>query len=240
MLVAPVPFWFVFRPAYWLFNREDHVAEWATCLAYLAVTVIALLVGRHLWRRQRRVEAALYLVLAVGAFGIAGEEISWGQRLLGISGPSALVEANQQNEMNLHNLLTQYPLEGAYIIAGLLGAFGLRRLAPRIPRLRDHPWLFAPPAQLGPWFLPVVVYYGYIGYVDPIVDATAGEEYTLGTIDRLQEGTELSLAIGVLAFLVAVLLRIRAGGLTGADPVSLAEVEAEVPSDATSESPLRP
>jgi type IV secretory pathway VirB2 component (pilin) len=33
-----------------------------------------------------------------------GEELSWGQRLLGFTGPEALAEHNRQHEFNVHNL----------------------------------------------------------------------------------------------------------------------------------------
>jgi hypothetical protein len=213
LLMVPVLPWYVYRRGYWWLNKEDHLSEWATFAAYIAALVLAVMVGRLLWRSQLRIEAAIYGGLVVFFFGVAGEEISWGQRILGLKGPSTLVDANQQHEMNVHNLLTKYPLEGAYILVGLMGAFGLRWLVPRIPRLRDRPWLFAPPAQLAPWFLAVVVYYGWFDYVDPIVDAVAGRSYTWGSVERLQEVAELSLGCGFLLFVVAVLLRLRAGGL---------------------------
>ena len=37
-------------------------------------------------------------------FVAAGEELSWGQRLLGLQTPPALQEINAQDEINLHNL----------------------------------------------------------------------------------------------------------------------------------------
>jgi len=40
---------------------------------------------------------------ALFLFG-AGEEISWGQRILGIETPSYFLEENRQQEMNIHNL----------------------------------------------------------------------------------------------------------------------------------------
>ena len=37
-------------------------------------------------------------------FVFFGEEISWGQRILGFGSPEAVAAANVQNEFNLHNL----------------------------------------------------------------------------------------------------------------------------------------
>ena len=46
----------------------------------------------------------LYLGMALIFFFGAGEEISWGQRILGFQTPEALSEVNRQEEFNLHNL----------------------------------------------------------------------------------------------------------------------------------------
>lgn len=45
-----------------------------------------------------------YLLLGLLFFFIAGEEISWGQRIFGIETPEAIESSNIQKEMNLHNL----------------------------------------------------------------------------------------------------------------------------------------
>lgn len=41
---------------------------------------------------------------AVGAFYVAGEEISWGQHIFGWSTPEVFGRVNDQNETNLHNI----------------------------------------------------------------------------------------------------------------------------------------
>ncbi len=68
---------------------------------------------------------ASYLLLA--AFFVfvlaAGEEISWGQRILGISTPENLAEVNTQGEINLHNNKAIWPfVYWGYFVVGLLGA----------------------------------------------------------------------------------------------------------------------
>lgn len=45
-----------------------------------------------------------YLLLALLFVVCFGEEISWGQRLFGFSGPEVITESNFQGEFNLHNL----------------------------------------------------------------------------------------------------------------------------------------
>lgn len=45
-----------------------------------------------------------HLLLGLLCFLAAGEEISWGQRILSIETPEAIAELNMQKEINLHNL----------------------------------------------------------------------------------------------------------------------------------------
>ena len=46
----------------------------------------------------------VYLGMALIFFFGAGEEISWGQRILGFQTPESLSQVNKQEEFNLHNL----------------------------------------------------------------------------------------------------------------------------------------
>lgn len=55
---------------------------------------------RYILRRNRNI---FLLLLALFFFFCAGEEISWGQRILGIGTPERLEEVNAQKELNLHN-----------------------------------------------------------------------------------------------------------------------------------------
>jgi len=108
---------------------EDGVVEYTTALCYLiAATLFAWLVLRGRWGR------GWFLLLAVGFFLVMGEEISWGQRLLGFSTPSAIEQSNVQQELTLHNL------EGLQDNARLLGVvlFTLLYLALPIARGRDN------------------------------------------------------------------------------------------------------
>ncbi len=55
-------------------------------------------------RRPPRLLQASLLALAILFFVGFGEEISWGQRFLGIETPSNIKEASSQDEINFHNL----------------------------------------------------------------------------------------------------------------------------------------
>jgi hypothetical protein len=136
----------------WL-TKEDGPFEYVGALGLLVTCVLFLLGYRHLrradpegvtgvWRRRSLVVLALVFL-----FG-AGEEISWGQRLLGIATPEGLAGNNVQGEINVHNLAPvtgqsyQLFLAGWYtfiLLIPLLAALHepsrarLRRLVPIVP-----------------------------------------------------------------------------------------------------------
>lgn len=189
--------------AYLFGTGEDGPMEWATVVAYVAAIPFAVLLARR-WRRVRmRFAAAAYLLLAVGFLFVAGEEISWGQRVLGFGGPEAVVERNLQGEVNIHNLLGRYALHGVYIVIGLWG-LGLGRVVTRLVPWLHPARLYAPGRELFWWFLPVVAYYVYVDYLGPAISPLAPGYSDLadGPL-RFQEVVECILAIGLLLFVVS-------------------------------------
>jgi hypothetical protein len=78
-------------------NDEDGFIESFTAISFFLTAVIFLI----LFIRTRAV-ILLFFVLAF-IFG-AGEEISWGQRLIGFETPESIESVNAQREFNLHNL----------------------------------------------------------------------------------------------------------------------------------------
>ncbi|MGP1386244.1 MAG: hypothetical protein ACTS2F_21975 [Thainema sp.] len=82
---------------------EDGWFEGGSAVLY-GFAAIACLMGlrqprspRSLWRVWCLLFATLFLV-------VAGEEISWGQRIWGIATPSSLESVNVQQELNFHNI----------------------------------------------------------------------------------------------------------------------------------------
>ena len=94
----------LYRPLYRVIINEDALVEWAQLLVLVALVPMGLALAVRLWRRQERMFAALFTIAAIGAFFIAGEEISWGQRILGLATPGDLADINQQGETNVHNI----------------------------------------------------------------------------------------------------------------------------------------
>jgi hypothetical protein len=91
--------------ATWLI-REEHPVELLGALSLLASSIACLVLwgrtrGDVRWPKLRRLS-----LLALGAlffFGF-GEELSWGERILGFAPPESLSEANRQDEATVHNL----------------------------------------------------------------------------------------------------------------------------------------
>jgi hypothetical protein len=85
---------------------EDGPFEWLGAMSLLVGSVLVVLALRRLRARGRagRLKTLSYIALALMLFVAAGEEISWGQRVLGIETPEAVREVNAQGETNLHNL----------------------------------------------------------------------------------------------------------------------------------------
>lgn len=89
------------------FVAEDGFLESITSLSLFCVMLICA--NRIL--KLRRIRSLLFLsmtgfIALVGLFG-AGEEISWGQRIIGWQSPEYFLEHNKQEETGLHNLVVE-------------------------------------------------------------------------------------------------------------------------------------
>jgi len=201
-----------FANDHWLerLTEEDGVVEWLQVVALaIAVGAYLMLTRRH-WRGDRRLTAVMSIAVALGAVVIIGEELSWGQRILGLVTPPALDALNEQGEANLHNIryvaTTSRLLQFTVVGYGLLGP--LLTLLPGVPRrLTDS--FFLPPLALMGFFLGPFVYWIVRIPVEPT-----------STIFRLSEITELSAYSGLAALGLLSLWRLRGGsvGTAGNDP----------------------
>nr|NIP79331.1 hypothetical protein [Gemmatimonadota bacterium]NIQ54036.1 hypothetical protein [Gemmatimonadota bacterium]NIU74220.1 hypothetical protein [Gammaproteobacteria bacterium]NIX44248.1 hypothetical protein [Gemmatimonadota bacterium]NIY08467.1 hypothetical protein [Gemmatimonadota bacterium] len=133
---------------YYTLVQEDGPVEWATVGLFAVAGVVRL---RAAWRGRHLFDGL------VGAFClfVAGEEISWGQRLVGYTPPEQFLAANFQQEANVHNFVDVFGRPGL-ILAALLLAYGV--LLPAVSRwsqargVLDRLGASAPPAAAAPWF----------------------------------------------------------------------------------------
>jgi hypothetical protein len=176
--------------AYRLLVKEDGVLEWAQVVSYVAVIAVGALSMRDLWRRERA-SAIVVAGLALVALLSAGEELSWGQRIVGFDTPEIAAD-NRQGELTLHNdARFEHAARFAFLFAGLYGIV-MPFTARRTP--------FAPPRALVGFF---GVAAGYMGYRLLFL------EHPSYTEAKYSEWPELCLAVGVCVWCLTLASRRR-------------------------------
>ena len=106
------------RPVYRFLTREDSLLEWTQVFCVVSAAMLLGLTARILARRKERAWAVLYGLGAITAVIVAGEEISWGQRLLGIETPEVLEDINTQGETTIHNVRGVLPVVNFVTMTG--------------------------------------------------------------------------------------------------------------------------
>lgn len=85
--------------------QEDGMVEWLTVAGLLAGSVVCFSRFKKLFFKRSRLFLLVTFCLGLFLFFSSGEEISWGQRILGIKSPEYFEKNNAQHETNLHNLV---------------------------------------------------------------------------------------------------------------------------------------
>jgi hypothetical protein len=106
--------------------QEDGTIEWATFVAFVMAAGWLAVVVRRIspsWWYQ-----GACLLLAAFCLVVAGEEISWGQRVFGFKPPDVFLERNFQQELNLHNVLMDerglgFALESKHLVMAIVLGF---------------------------------------------------------------------------------------------------------------------
>ena len=110
------------------FRSEDGPLEWIQFIEYVLSSLLSLLIFFK-QKNKKDINSIIWLLIAVFCFLIAGEEISWGERLTGI-GINSISSLNVQGETNFHNLpfFHNYLLDPAFEISCIfLGWIGWKR-----------------------------------------------------------------------------------------------------------------
>lgn len=142
------------RPeAYAALMQEDRPVEWATVPFFVAAGALIL-------RRALRGRRAFDFLVGVFCLFVAGEEISWGQRILGVTPPAYFLEHNIQQELNLHNFSNpfggpKWPL--MLVLIGYAVVLPAAAALPRGRRLLSRLGATPPPGAVIPWFVGAVI-----------------------------------------------------------------------------------
>jgi len=216
-----------------LMMGERGCLETGTFLWLLAALVVVGLV----LRRPRGLPQTMIVLLVLFAIGLvyfAGEEISWGQHLLGFQTPTPLARINYQNEFNLHNIkgareyLNMMP-KRLIVYAVAAGAVILPLLLARWrhhPRYRSGLWDWLIPT----WRLVPVSIVALLATVPHNLiircrpDWLDGPYVLMALIWPAEEFKEYTIALLFLLYAVSILVRRRAARAESADPPPQAQV----------------
>ena len=136
----------------WL-RKEDGPLEWLQFLEYSFASILALIIFVRR-KKKKEINSLIWFLISFLSLVIAGEEISWGERLTGI-GISTISDLNVQGETNFHNLpfFHNFLLDPFFEISCVfLGWFGWRKFR-NIDAL--------PSKELSLYFLLVALFYFY-------------------------------------------------------------------------------
>jgi len=139
--------------------KEDNVVENAQAIILFVGSGAAAWLALWFKHHRRLWLFGTYLVVALGFFVAGAEEISWGQRILGIETPADFAERNLQGEITIHNLpeIQRY-MHAAYLTLTLFGFLGrpmirtLRPFTQWAERAKLHTYL--PDSRFMFYFLP--------------------------------------------------------------------------------------
>jgi hypothetical protein len=158
--------------------QEDGPVEYSTVLASLAISLFGGLILSKIKARKTNSQYKNFLVVAfclvAVVFGIfiAGEEISWGQRIFNIQTPEKLKEINNQDETTIHNIEQNTDIFRYFtLFAGVHGAIswliihGLKKTQLIPKKIINSFQLWVPPSYTVTWFVltPYIFFYGYGG-----------------------------------------------------------------------------
>ena len=190
-----------FRTIFDWVTKEDSLLEWPQFFFVLGASIFFWMVSAKMLRRGRWLMAAIYVFVALGTFFVAGEEISWGQRVFGLETPASLETINHQGELNVHNIKpVQRAFGYAVLCAGAYGVFSPYFKKKILDRVRfPFASLLIPPRSLAPAFFIPFAYRMFRVFIWP---------GTNPLVVNFGEGPELCLYFATFCFGVFTLRRI--------------------------------
>jgi hypothetical protein len=177
-------------------NKADSgggALEYIQALLYFAAFTLGVTAARRAFRSPTFWPLALF---SGGVLFVFGEEIGWGQYLIGIDVPELFQIHNQQGDMTLHNLNwieDRHLHRWAFFAVGLYGSLAWLT-TPYLPR---RLLVLVPPWFLVPYFMVCMAYYGHKLIAN----------FPFPHLVAKQEASETFLAFGVFFLAVVNLYR---------------------------------
>lgn len=177
--------------------REDGLVETAQIFIYILSSVYAFNIS-HIFKGKNKINFYTFKLLGFLLFFVALEEMSWGQRLIGVDTPSFISEINSQGEITVHNLhLFQSKLHLIYMIVGFYGSILPMLLKKHKQGLYNKLSLFFPKPHLFFYYFAILFFYFLLEYQVYYLQIISG--YFMD-ISRWQEVAELILSLGFLFY----------------------------------------
>ncbi|HUQ97624.1 MAG TPA: hypothetical protein VM010_08160 [Chitinophagaceae bacterium] len=108
------------------YTVEDGVVEWLTVLGLLLGAGVCFTRFAKLLRKRSALFLFITFLLGLLLFLVAGEEVSWGQRIFGIKSSEFFKENNSQGETNFHNMVIGGRKVNKIVFTyGLIAALGI-------------------------------------------------------------------------------------------------------------------
>jgi hypothetical protein len=194
--------------------EEDGWFEWLGAIGLFAGSAL-FLAGFFVARRAaaasgaRRLLPWTLLALSVVLFVGGGEEISWGQRILGWGTPEGIGGVNAQGETNLHNMQTFHGLidmDRLFTLGSLVLFVAVPIMAWASPRWRARLSALLPVAPL--WVAALFIVNLAFRHIAAALEAGSGS-YT-SIYSAAHAASEISEGIAEVLMAVAALLALRA------------------------------
>jgi len=118
---------FINKEYFVIYTDEDGFIEWMTVIGLLLGAVVCIYRVVQLYAHKSWLFSLTNIVLALLLIFVAGEEISWGQRIFGIQSSEYFQQHNTQRETNIHNLVVDNmrlnKIIFSFVLIGLLAIY---------------------------------------------------------------------------------------------------------------------
>jgi hypothetical protein len=174
------------KEAFLFWIREDGLVEWLTFVVLIVMSAVSVTMFFAFNRsgaegRAKKVWLFLGFLFLFGAM----EEISWGQRILGIQSPEWFLKHNRQGEITIHNLVIYGVNVNRVVFGSFLGILVLIHMlgVPILYRLNRSFKNF-----INRWAIPIPQNYQILLFI--VVNIVL--QYHLGLTKKVSEMRELS------------------------------------------------